>query len=665
MTHHQELANAIRFLSIDAVEQAQSGHPGMPMGMADIATILWRDFLKHSPANPKWFNRDRFVLSNGHGSMLLYALLHLSGYQLSLNELKQFRQLHSKTPGHPEYGETPGVDTTTGPLGQGLANAVGMAIAEKGMAALYNRDQLNIVDHYTYVFLGDGCLMEGISHEACSLAGVLQLGKLIAFYDDNHISIDGHTDAWFQDDSAKRFTAYGWHVIEGVDGHDPAAIHAAIKAARAETKRPSLIMCKTIIGFGSSVANSEKAHGAPLGAEAIAKARITLEWPYAPFDIPDHIYAKWNHVEKGSFEEQAWLSLCQQYQSEAPEQYHSFLRRIQGDLPDDWHTLVAHLFKKCSSQSKPMATRKASQFCIEELAQQIPELLGGSADLTGSNNTDWSQTKALSAQDFTGNYIHYGVREFGMAAIMNGIALHGGYIPYGGTFLVFSDYARNAIRLSALMQQRVIYILTHDSIGLGEDGPTHQPIEHASILRMTPNLNVWRPADLTETACAWQHAIASHHTPSCLLLSRQNLPALPHTSETLSNMLRGGYVLLDTDGNADAILIATGSEVQLALAVAQQMAGHLNIRVVSMPCADLFLNQDTAYQESVLPKAIRRRIAIEAASPDYWYRFVGLDGKVIGIERFGVSAKAEDAYKYLGITTQHIIDALKSMDELI
>ncbi|HHF7344401.1 TPA: transketolase [Legionella feeleii] len=662
MSLSNDLANAIRFLSIDAVEQAQSGHPGMPLGMADIATVLWKKFLKHNPKNPHWFDRDRFVLSNGHGSMLLYSLLHLTGYNLSLDELKNFRQLHSKTPGHPEHADTPGVETTTGPLGQGLANAVGMAIAEKLLANHFNRSELELVNHYTYTFVGDGCLMEGISHEVCSLAGTLGLGKLIAFYDDNGISIDGKVESWFTDDTANRFKAYHWQVIGPIDGHDPSAIEKAIEQARQETKKPSLIICKTVIGYGSPVAGSEKAHGAPLGAAGIAKVREHFHWPHAPFVIPDALYAAWNHVEQGQHDESQWLHSCQTYQQHYPQDYQEFLRRINGDLPDNWPTQSAAFIEQCRTSDKALATRKSSQQCIEQFARLLPEMLGGSADLTGSNNTDWSGSKAISAEDFSGNYLYYGVREFGMAAIMNGLALHGGFIPYGGTFLVFADYARNAVRLSALMKQRIIYVFTHDSIGLGEDGPTHQPIEHAAMLRMTPNMQVWRPADLMETAVAWQQALEHHTGPSSLLLSRQNLPALNHDAKAAERIERGGYILSDCQGLPDAILLATGSEVQLALAAAAQMTTlGKKIRVVSMPCCERFIAQDHNYQEEVLPNAVRKRIAIEAAASGYWYRFVGLDGAVIGLDRFGVSAPAAEAYNYLGLTVEHIVAALKAL----
>lgn len=663
MNSLQELANAVRMLSVDAVNQAQSGHPGMPLGMADIATVLWKKFLKHNPKNPLWFNRDRFVLSNGHGSMLLYSLLHLTGYKLPVEELKNFRQLHSKTPGHPEFGHTPGVETTTGPLGQGLANAVGMALAEKMLAAQYNRQDCKLVDHHTYSFIGDGCLMEGISHEACSLAGTLGLGKLIVFYDDNGISIDGKVESWFTDDTAARFKAYHWQVIEAVNGHDLDAIEQAIAQAQANTTQPTLIMCKTIIGLGSSVAGSEKSHGSPLSADDINKVRQFFNWPHEAFIIPETIHQQWNHLEHGQKQEQEWLLIQHQYQERYPTENAEFLRRINGDLPDDWQQRAETFLNQCQSNKQAIATRKSSQQCIEYFAALLPEMLGGSADLTGSNNTDWSGSKAISKEDFSGNYLLYGVREFAMAAIMNGLAVHGGFIPYGGTFLVFADYARNAIRLSAIMKQRVIYVLTHDSIGLGEDGPTHQPVEHAAMLRMTPDLSVWRPADLMETAVAWQCALEEHNNPSALLLSRQNLPALPHANDAAELIKKGGYIIHECTGQPDVILIATGSEVQLALAAATQCAQQgRQIRVVSMPNPGRFLSQDAAYKDQILPTTVRKRIAIEAASSAYWYQFVGLDGAVLGIDSFGVSAPAAKAYEFLGITVAQII---KTIDRLI
>ncbi|CAM2840735.1 transketolase [Legionella worsleiensis] len=662
MNLSKELANAVRILSVDAVNQAQSGHPGMPLGMADIATVLWKKFLKFNPRNPQWFNRDRFVLSNGHGSMLLYSLLYLTGYNLSLDELKNFRQLHSKTPGHPEYGHTPGVETTTGPLGQGLANAVGMALAEKILASQFNRDQFELVNHHTYAFAGDGCLMEGISHEACSLAGTLQLGKLIVFYDDNGISIDGKVEAWFTDDTVARFRAYNWQVIEQVDGHDMNAIEQAIIEARANTTQPTLIQCKTIIGLGSSVAGSEKSHGSPLSADDIRQVREFFNWPHAPFVIPDALAQQWNHIEQGEKEEQHWLQLHHEYQQCYPEKNYEFLRRINGDLPDNWQEASAAFINQCRTNQKAIATRKASQQCIEYFAALLPEMLGGSADLTGSNNTDWSGSKAITPKDYSGNYVYYGVREFAMAAIMNGLAVHGGFIPYGGTFLVFSDYARNAVRLSALMKQRVIYVFTHDSIGLGEDGPTHQPVEHAAMLRMTPDMTVWRPADLMETAVAWQDSLAHHNGPASLLLSRQNLPALPHSEQAAELIKKGGYIIKDCNGTPNAILIATGSEVHLALLAAEEAAAKgLKIRVVSMPCGERFLAQELSYKNEVLPDNVRIRIAIEAGSTAYWYQFVGLDGAVIGLDSFGVSAPAAAAYTSLGITQERILNTLERL----
>ncbi|WP_133130695.1 transketolase [Legionella yabuuchiae] len=659
MSTLKELSLAIRFLSIDAVEQAQSGHPGMPLGMADIATVLWKKFLSFSPTNPHWFNRDRFVLSNGHGSMLQYALLHLTGYNLSLEEIKHFRQLHSKTPGHPECTETPGVETTTGPLGQGLANAVGMAIAEKILAAEFNHADIPLVDHFTYAFAGDGCMMEGISHEVCSLAGKLGLGKLIVFYDDNGISIDGDVDAWFTDDTASRFRSYHWHVIEGVDGHDYEAIENAIISARHEQTKPSLIICKTVIGLGSEMAGSEKVHGAPLGEKDIAQMREKYQWNYPPFEIPDHLYAQWNHIEEGKQAEQLWLNRCELYKKQNPKMYYEFLRRINGDLPDNWSKQSNAFIQECQTHEKAIATRKASQLCLENYAALLPELFGGSADLTGSNNTNWSGSKAINEGDFSGNYLYYGVREFGMAAIMNGIAVHGGFIPYGGTFLVFSDYARNAIRLSALMKQRVIYVLTHDSIGLGEDGPTHQPIEHTAMLRLTPDLDVWRPADLMETAVAWQQAIEHHTGPSCLLLSRQNLPALSLNSSQIKEIKQGGYILRDSNDSPEIILIATGSEVELALKAANVVAENgVQVRVVSMPCVERFLRTDKTYQEHVLPASIRKRVAIEAASSAFWHQFTGLDGEIIGLRQFGRSAPASDVFQDMGITVDNIVAAI-------
>ena len=659
MVSLRELANAVRFLSVDAVQKAQSGHPGMPLGMADIATVLWKKILNYNPRNPKWFNRDRFILSNGHGAMLHYALLHLTGFSLTLQDLKKFRTLHSKTPGHPECTETPGIETTTGPLGQGLANAVGMAIAEKILARQFNDTHLSIVNHFTYVFVGDGCLMEGISHEACSLAGTLRLNKLIAFYDNNGISIDGDIKNWFTDDTAMRFRAYHWNVIENIDGHDPCAIEQAIIQAQQETHKPTLIICNTIIGLGSVMAGHEKTHGAPLGHEDIQQMREQLKWPFAPFEIPTEIYTAWDHTDKGIQIEHEWLQRCHQMQQECPEKYYEFLRRINGDLPDIWPQESARFLQECFEQPQKMATRKASQHCIEFYTRLLPELLGGSADLSESNNTFCKLSKAIHPNDFSGNYIHYGVREFGMSAIMNGLALHGGFIPFGGTFLTFADYAKNAVRLCSLMRQRVIFVYTHDSIGLGEDGPTHQPIEQISMLRMIPELTVWRPADLVETAVAWQQAIEQHVGPTCLLFSRQSLPVLPHNE--WSQISKGGYILSkEAAAEPDIILIATGSEVHLALESAQkvQLSSTLQIRVISMPCVERFLAQDSTYRDGILPPLIRKRIVIEAGSSAFWYRLSGLEGQVIGIDQFGVSAPAEEIYQALHLTTEYIIASI-------
>jgi transketolase len=652
----RELANAIRALSMDAVQAANSGHPGAPMGMADIAEVLWRDFLRHNPANPAWPDRDRFVLSNGHGSMLLYSLLHLSGYDLPLDELKRFRQLGSKTPGHPEYGHAPGVETTTGPLGQGLANAVGMALAERMLAAQFNRDDHVVVDHHTYVCVGDGCLMEGISHEACSLAGTLGLGKLVVLYDDNRISIDGDVTGWFTDDTAARFRAYGWQVIEKVDGHDAAAVAQAIAAARADTGRPSLICCRTVIGYGSpNKAGKAAAHGAPLGASEVTAAREQLGWAHEAFTVPAAYYTAWDARGRGAALEGEWQKKFDAYATAHPALAAEFTRRTQGVLPATWPEVAADAVASLQATDAANATRKSSQLTLEQLGPALPEFVGGSADLTESNLTHWKGSRAVTRDDASGNYVNYGVREFGMAALMNGLALHGGFIPYGGTFLVFSDYARNAIRMAALMGLRSIYVLTHDSIGLGEDGPTHQPVEHANALRVIPNCTVWRPCDGAETAAAWVAAVEWTTGPSCLLLTRQGVPAQPRNAQQIADIRRGGYVLLEPAGGPEAIIIATGSEVGLAVAAATALNGKgRRIRVVSMPSGDVFLAQDAAYREAVLPADIRHRVAIEAGSPDYWYRFVGLDGDVIGLSSFGASAPAGALFEAYGLTAQAV-----------
>jgi transketolase len=659
----RELANALRFLSIDAIQKANSGHPGMPLGMADIATVLWRNFLRHDPATPHWHNRDRFILSNGHGSMLHYALLHLSGYNVTLDDIKQFRQLHSKTPGHPEVGCTDGIEVTTGPLGQGLANAVGMALAEKISAAHFNRPQFQIVDHRTYVFAGDGCLMEGISHEACSLAGTHQLGKLIVFWDDNQISIDGNTEGWFTENVLQRFAAYGWHVIPRVDGHDPVAITQAIEVAHAETSKPTLIDCKTVIGFGAPhLCGKHDCHGAPLGEAEVVATRVNLQWRYPPFVIPNEMYAMWDARNKGA----ALLANCQQafaaYQKKYPELAAEFLRRKDGGLPQDWISKSDAYIATVNTQSESLATRKASQNCIEAYAPMLPELFGGSADLTGSNLTNWSGTKSVTRANSEGNYLHYGVREFGMFAIMNGMALHGGFIPYGGTFLIFSDYGRNAIRMAALMRQRVIFVLTHDSIGLGEDGPTHQPIEQLASLRLIPGLSVWRPSDAVETAAAWQFAL-ERRGPTCLVLSRQKLAGYKHADVAV--IKRGGYVLWESEVATratvpDGIIMATGSEVALAVKAAQQMKEQhgKNIRVVALPSLDVFEQQDIAYRESVLPPTVKVRIAIEAGVTSGWYKYVGSRGRILGIDRFGESAPEGALYKLMGLTVEHLLREL-------
>lgn len=664
MTTRRELANAIRALAMDAVQKANSGHPGAPMGMADIAEVLYNDFMSHNPRNPKWFNRDRFVMSNGHGSMLPYAVLHLTGYDLSMEDLKAFRQLHSKTPGHPEYGYTPGIETTTGPLGQGIANAVGMALAEKVLAAQFNKPDHEIIDHHTYTFLGDGCLMEGISHEVCSFAGTMGLGKLIAFYDDNSISIDGHVDGWFCDDTPKRFEAYGWHVVPNVNGHDAAAVKAAIEEARAETAKPTLICCKTIIGFGSpNKAGTHDSHGSPLGPDEVALARKALNWNYEPFVIPAEVYAGWDAKEKGAKAEQAWNEQFAAYAEAYPAEAAEFKRRVAGELPANWAEEVTKAIEAINAKAESPATRVASKNALDVLGVILPELLGGSADLTPSNNTFHKSSKHISPghgkpQDFSGNYISYGVREFGMSAIMNGIQLHGGFRPYGATFLMFSEYARNALRMAALMNIPTIFVYTHDSIGLGEDGPTHQAVEQLPTLRMIPRMSVWRACDTVETMVSWKHAL-EYHGPSCLVFSRQNLKFQSRTPEQIANIAKGGYILKDTDGTPDVIVIATGSEVDLAMQAAAQ--SDKKVRVVSMPSTDVFDAQDAAYKESVLPAAVTARVAVEAATGDAWYKYVGLNGKIIGMTTFGESAPAADLFKAFGFTVDNVLAAINAV----
>ena len=660
MASRRDLANAVRALSMDAVQRANSGHPGAPMGMADIAEVLWNDFLKHNPADPNWSNRDRFVLSNGHGSMLLYSLLHLSGYDLTIDDLKNFRQLHSKTPGHPEYGYAPGVETTTGPLGQGIANAIGMALAEKVLAAQFNRPGYSIVDHQTYTFLGDGCLMEGISHEVCSLAGTLGLGKLIAFYDDNGISIDGEVEGWFSDDTPARFEAYGWHVIPKIDGHDSDAIKAAIQAARDEPNKPTLICCKTIIGFGSpNKQGKEDCHGAALGNDEVALTRESLGWHLAPFEIPGDIANQWDAKAKGHESQSQWAYSFAEYQATFPDLAREFERRMSGRLPDNFESMADAYIAECQEKMEKVASRKASQNCLNAYGPLLPELLGGSADLAGSNLTIWSGSRDISNDNCDGNYIYYGVREFGMSAMMNGIALHGGFINYGATFLMFMEYARNAVRMAAIMKQQSIFVYTHDSIGLGEDGPTHQPVEQLSALRSTPNLNTWRPCDTVESAVAWKSAIQYQTGPSALVFSRQGLAAMPRTQQQVSDIARGGYVLKDFETPA-AIIIATGSEMELAMSAAEVLADqNIGVRVVSMPCAEMFSKQSAQYQESVLPSGVRARIAVEALHADYWHKFVGLDGLVVGMHTFGESAPGGELMKEFGFTVDNVVNSVK------
>ncbi|TLY75941.1 MAG: transketolase [Gammaproteobacteria bacterium] len=655
MTTRRELANAIRALSMDAVQRANAGHPGMPMGMADIAQVLWGDFLKHNPGNPRWVDRDRFMLSNGHGSMLLYSLLYLTGYPLGLEEIKSFRQLGSRTAGHPEHEPALGIETTTGPLGQGLANGVGMALAEKVLAAQFNRPGHEIVDHYTYVFAGDGCLMEGISHEACSFAGTHGLGKLIVFYDDNGISIDGKVEGWFTDDTPKRFEGYHWHVVPNVDGHDAQAVAAAIRAARAETARPSLICCKTIIGWGAPNKQGTKAaHGEALGADEVAAARKTLGWPYEPFVVPDELRAAWDHRSQGAAAESAWRELFARYRTAYPELARDFERRTRGELPQSWSESATQALQTMLKQTAPQATRQSSQAVLNVIAPALAEILGGSADLTGSNNTLFKGARTITREDAGGNYLYYGVREFGMTAMMNGIALHGGFIPYGGTFLVFSDYARNAVRLASLMSVRVVLVYTHDSIGLGEDGPTHQPIEHLTSLRAMPNLSLWRPCDAAETAVAWAAAI-ERNGPTALALTRQALPQQARTPEQQASIRRGGYILIECNGTPECIVIATGSEVGIAAqAVAALNSAGRRVRLVSMPSTEVFDAQDQAYRQGVLPPAVRRRLAVEAGATLGWWRYVGAEGRVLGIDRFGASGQAADLFPHFGFTADNV-----------
>ena len=653
----QLLANAIRMLSVDAIQKANSGHPGAPMGMADIAEVVWRRHLRHNPKNPQWFNRDRYVQSNGHGSMLIYALLHLTGYDLSMDDIRDFRQLHSRTPGHPEYGYTPGVETTTGPLGQGVANAVGMAIAEKALAAEFNKPGFNIVDHHTWLFLGDGCLMEGISHEACGLAGTLKLGNLIAIWDDNGISIDGHVEGWFAEDTAARFRAYGWHVIEGVDGHDPEAVDAAVREAKSVTDKPSLLCCKTIIGFGSpNKANSHDCHGSALGADEVALVRERLQWPYAPFEIPGEIYAAWDATEKGAQVQQEWDALFADYAKQWPELAAEFTRRMKGDLPAGWVENMQKYVHDLQSHPAALATRQVSQKCLNHFADMLPELMGGSADLSPSNLTRHQKSVDFTGENPAGNYISYGVREFGMSAIMNGLALHGGFIPYGGTFLMFMEYARNALRMAALMKIRSVFVYTHDTIGLGEDGPTHQPVEQLASLRLTPNMETWRGCDQVEVAVAWQQAIERKDGPTSLVLTRQPLAQQPRTAAQLAEIARGGYVLSDCDGQPEMILISAGSEIELVVSAAKALTVEgSKVRVVSLPCTERFDNQDAAYKESVLPKAVRKRLAVEASIAGFWERYVGLNGKVIGMTSFGESAPANVLFKHFGFTPENVL----------
>ncbi|MEZ9590006.1 transketolase [Vibrio breoganii] len=662
MSSRKDLANAIRALSMDGVQQANSGHPGAPMGMADIAEVLWRGHLNHNPQNPEWADRDRFILSNGHGSMLIYSLLHLTGYELSIDDLKNFRQLHSKTPGHPEYGYAPGIETTTGPLGQGITNAVGMAMAEKALAAQFNKEGHDIVDHYTYAFMGDGCLMEGISHEACSLAGTLGLGKLVAFWDDNGISIDGEVEGWFSDDTPKRFEAYGWHVIPAVDGHDAQAINAAILAAKADP-RPTLICTKTVIGFGSpNKAGTHDCHGAPLGQDEIVATKAALGWEHGPFEVPADIYAEWDAKESGAAKEAAWNAKFEAYAAAYPQEAAELKRRVNGELPAEWEEKANQIIADLQANPANIASRKASQNALEAFGQMLPEFMGGSADLAPSNLTMWSGSKSLEANDFSGNYIHYGVREFGMTAIMNGMALHGGFVPYGATFLMFMEYARNAMRMAALMKIQNIQVYTHDSIGLGEDGPTHQPVEQMASLRLTPNMSTWRPCDQVESAVAWKLAIERKDAPTALIFSRQNLAQQERDASQVADIAKGAYILKDCAGTPELIIIATGSEVELAVAAqAELTAAGKAVRVVSMPSTDAFDKQDEAYRESVLPSSVTKRIAVEAGIADFWYKYVGFGGKIIGMTTFGESAPAGELFKMFGFTTENVVNTAKEL----
>ncbi|BDH46957.1 transketolase [Salmonella enterica subsp. enterica serovar Choleraesuis] len=660
---NRELANAIRILSIDAIQKANSGHPGAPMGMADIAEVIWRHHLRHNPKNPQWFNRDRYIQSNGHGSMLHYSLLHLTGYDVTMDSLREFRQLHSRTPGHPEYGYTPGVETTTGPLGQGVANAVGMAIAEKALAAQFNKPGFDIVSHFTWLFMGDGCLMEGISHEACALAGTLQLGKLIAVWDDNGISIDGHVEGWFSEDTAARFRAYGWHVIEGIDGHDPQAIDAAVREAKAVTDKPSLLCCKTIIGFGSpNKANSHDCHGSALGAEEVALVRKELNWPYAPFEIPGAIYDAWDATKTGAASQQQWDCLYQAWQQEWPELAAEFTRRMNGQLPENWSQDMDNYIATLQANPESLATRQASQHCLNHFAGLLPELMGGSADLSPSNLTRHCKSVDFTAEHPQGNYISYGVREFGMSAIMNGLALHGGFIPYGGTFLMFMEYARNAVRMAALMKIRSVFVYTHDTIGLGEDGPTHQPVEQLASLRLTPNMETWRGCDRVEVAIAWREAVERQNGPSALIFTRQPLAQQPRSAAQMADISRGGYVLVDCEGQPELLLISSGSEIELVVSAAAELkAEGRRVRVVSMPCTERFDKQDEAYKESVLPNAVRKRLAVEASIEGFWQRYTGLDGKVIGMSTFGESAPASVLFRHFGFTVENVLGTARSL----